>query len=50
MKEGVFIVNTSRGSIVDETAILDGIAKGTLGGYATDVLIDEYVNRESPLS
>ena len=41
MKHGMFVVNTSRGSVVDEMAIIDGLRSGKIGGYATDVLEDE---------
>ena len=38
---GAFIINTSRGSIVDEKAIVDGLRSGKIKGYATDILEDE---------
>jgi glycerate dehydrogenase len=37
MKDGVVVVNTARGKIVDETAILNGLEKGKIGGFGTDV-------------
>lgn len=41
MKDRVYIVNTSRGEIVDEAAILDGLKKRKIAGYACDVLTGE---------
>jgi lactate dehydrogenase-like 2-hydroxyacid dehydrogenase/CMP-N-acetylneuraminic acid synthetase len=41
MKNGAYLVNTSRGDIVDEEAVIDAIKSGKLKGYATDVISDE---------
>ncbi len=41
MKKGAFLINTSRGKIVDEDHLLEVLREGHLGGYATDVLADE---------
>lgn len=41
MKKSVFIVNTSRGKIVDEVALLKALKEKQIAGYATDVLSDE---------
>ncbi|MFH1521115.1 MAG: hydroxyacid dehydrogenase [Candidatus Micrarchaeota archaeon] len=37
MKEGVYIINTSRGEIVDEDALYDGCKSGKIAGAALDV-------------
>jgi D-3-phosphoglycerate dehydrogenase len=41
MKDGVVIINASRGGIVDETAISDAIKSGKLKGVALDVFVNE---------
>jgi len=41
MRDGVYIVNTSRGEIIDEEALLDYLRKGKIAGYACDVLVGE---------
>ena len=47
MKNNSYIVNTSRGEIVNEHDIVDALRSGKLKGYATDVIEDEYGNREN---
>ena len=41
MKDGAFFVNTSRGGVVDETALFDALESGKLSGAAIDVLKTE---------
>ena len=41
MKAGVWIVNTSRGRVVDEKALYEALTSGKVAGYATDVFENE---------
>jgi lactate dehydrogenase-like 2-hydroxyacid dehydrogenase len=41
MKDGVFIINTARGSLIDTRAFLDAVESGKVGGAALDVIEDE---------
>tara|TARA_R110002096_G_scaffold396661_1_gene592569 strand:- start:4596 stop:5552 length:957 start_codon:yes stop_codon:yes gene_type:complete len=50
MKKGSYIVNTSRGEIVDEQAIVKALDSDKLLGYATDVIEDEFADiTKSPI-
>ena len=49
MKEGAFLVNTSRGGIVNEADLYDVITAGHLSGAALDVTEKEPVSPDSPL-
>lgn len=47
-KDGAFLVNTSRGGILDEDAVADAVRSGKLGGAALDVFQNEPLE-SSPL-
>jgi D-3-phosphoglycerate dehydrogenase len=42
MKDGVVIINTSRGSIISTNSLLDGLQSGKIRSAAVDVLEDEH--------
>lgn len=41
MKKGVYIINTSRGALIDSEALLDAIKSGRIGGAGLDVYEEE---------
>lgn len=46
VKNNVLIVNTARGELVNDRAILEAIQKGTIAGYATDVVENEPIDAQ----
>lgn len=49
MKNGVYLVNTARGSLVKEKDVAEAIRTGKIAGFAMDVYAREPITRENPL-
>jgi glyoxylate reductase len=49
MRSTAFLVNTSRGGVVDQAALTSALTEGTIAGAALDVLEDEPPHPDDPL-
>ena len=49
MKEGVYVVNTSRGGIVNEADLYEAVKSGHVAGAALDVSVKEPMDMDNPL-
>lgn len=49
MKRDAFLINTSRGGIVDETALIRCLKERRIAGAGLDVFVQEPLEKESPL-
>ena len=50
MRDGAFFINTSRGGTVDENALFAALQSGKLSGAAIDVLTNEPMPSDCPLT
>lgn len=49
MKDDVFLINASRGGVIDETALFEALEAGSIAGAALDVYEQEPLPPDSPL-
>jgi len=49
MKSSAFIINTSRGPVIDENALIDALKEGRIAGAGLDVLEKEPIESNNPL-
>jgi len=49
MRNGVYIVNTARGKVIDEEALIEALRAGKVRGAALDVFMNEPLATDNPL-
>lgn len=49
MKESAYLVNTARGALVDERALVDALRRRAIAGAALDVMTEEPISGDHPL-
>ncbi len=49
MKDGVLLINTSRGSLLNESDVAEALKSGKMGGCAVDVVSSEPISKSNPL-
>lgn len=50
LRKGVLLINTARGGVFDEDALLEGLSSGVIGGVGLDVFVGEPTPRADLLS
>ena len=50
MKPSAFIINTSRGALIDEAALIEALENGMIAGAGLDVTSTEPMKESNPLS
>jgi phosphoglycerate dehydrogenase-like enzyme len=48
MRPGALLLNVARGELIDESALLDALRSGHLGGFGTDVYVGEFERQPPP--
>jgi len=49
MKKTAYIINTSRGSVINQTNLVEMLSEGTIAGAGLDVFEKEPINKDDPL-
>lgn len=49
MKKSAYLINTARGPLVNEKDLAEALDKGTIAGYAADVVSEEPMKESNPL-
>ena len=48
MKKTAFLINTSRGAVIDEAALIDALRRGEIAGAGIDVFLSEPIAKDHP--
>lgn len=49
MKKEAFIINTARGPVIDEQALIKALEHGEIAGAGLDVVVEEPIQKDNPL-